>query len=162
MTNGMKTKGYVVFDWDGTLATIQGDRRYHLFVGILELLASLVEKQYSLYLWTARDRYSMVKIMEELSVKSFFDDIRTATDCAPKPSSEGLGQMLSGIDKKKIVVVGDSYADMIGAKNFGAFALGAGWNPELNEATLREFQVDDIPKTPQECLKMIESLIKDN
>ncbi len=157
----MKSKGYVVFDWDGTLATIQGDRRYHLFVGILELLQNLVDKQYTLYLWTARDRYSMVKIMEELSVKRFFDDIRTPSDCAPKPSTEGLVQMLSGIEKNKIVVVGDSYADMIGAKNFGVFALGAGWNPELNEDVLREYQVDDIPKTPKACFEMIESLIKD-
>ncbi|MFZ4714859.1 MAG: HAD family hydrolase [Bacteriovoracaceae bacterium] len=156
----MEVRGYIVFDWDGTLAQLQADRQYHLFPGIRELLQTLSVQGYLIYLWTARERYSMTRILEELGVKSFFTEISTPTDCTPKPSPDGLIMMLQTVEKKKVVMIGDSNADIIGAKKFGAWALGAGWNPELNDAVLIEYGADTIVETPMDCLKIIQELLK--
>jgi phosphoglycolate phosphatase len=150
----------VVFDWDGTLAVIHTDRRYHLFPGVIELLQSISDLGCLIYLWTARDRSSMQRILDELSVKNFFTEISTPSDCAPKPSSDGLKMMLDHQDKLRVIVVGDTHADMIGAKNFGAWALGPGWNKQINREVLNEFKVDFIVETPADCLIKIKELLR--
>jgi phosphoglycolate phosphatase len=152
--------GHVVFDWDGTLAEIQTDRRYHLYPGVLELLQKLSDLGCLIYLWTARDRSSMVRILDELSVKNFFSEMATPTDCAPKPSADGLIMMLDQIEKNKVIVIGDTHADMIGAKKFGAWAMGPGWNSHLNREVLNEFKADCIVETPEQCLLKIKELLR--
>jgi phosphoglycolate phosphatase len=152
--------GHVVFDWDGTLAEIQSDRRYHLFPGVLELIQKLSDLGCLIYLWTARDRSSMVRILDELMVKNFFTEIATPTDCSPKPSSDGLVMMLDHVDKNKVIVIGDTHADMIGAKNFGAWAIGPGWNQNINREVLMEFKADFIVETPEQCFLKIKELLR--
>ncbi len=152
--------GHVVFDWDGTLAEIQSDRRYHLFPGVLELIQKLSDLGCLIYLWTARDRSSMVRILDELMVRNFFTEIATPTDCSPKPSSDGLIMMLDHVDNNKVIVIGDTHADMIGAKNFGAWAIGPGWNQNINREVLMEFKADFIVETPEQCYLKIKELLR--
>lgn len=45
----------------------------------------------------------------------------------PKPSIDGLEALLIEAPKEEILVIGDSFGDVIGGTSFGAFSVGALW-----------------------------------
>lgn len=109
----------------------------------------------TLYVWTARDRRSTLRILEELGVSSFFEQICTIDDALPKPHISGLIDMLSDTKKSHICVIGDTSNDILGAKNFGVKSIGAVWNRSASEAVMRETGADFIAKAPLECLEWL-------
>jgi phosphoglycolate phosphatase len=146
---------HVVFDHDGTLVNMQQDRR--LFPGMAQLLTELSSEGIKLYVWTARDRYSCIKILKSLDIIGIFEDISTATDCEPKPNPQGLKNMLEGVDPSVVAMVGDSFTDMVGANNYGALAIGAIWdNPTTRvREVLLEMGAKHICQTVDECKKLL-------
>jgi phosphoglycolate phosphatase len=152
---------HVVFDHDGTLVNTDL-KNYELFDGIEDLVQSLQQQGIKSYVWTARNRYSTVEILKSLAIITSFEDISCATDTVPKPSPAGIEEMLPGIDPSTVAVVGDSYADMIGANKFGAIAIGALWNDASEDAkqVLEEFGASHLCFSVKECKEILESLIK--
>ena len=146
---------HVVFDHDGTLVNMQEGRG--LFPGIRELLTELADKDIKLYVWSARDRYSCIKILKSLDIIGFFEDISTATDCEPKPNPQGLIDMLDGVKPAEVAMIGDSFTDMVGANNFGALAIGVIWdNPTVRvRKVLAEMGAKHVCATVEECKKIL-------
>lgn len=144
----------VVFDCDGTLLDTSGSK-FRAYAGIPELLHRLKQQDYGLFVWTGRDRPSTEKYLQEFGLRRFFEDIRCAGDCAPKPHVEGLKQLLGHFDPSRCVVIGDSWADMKGAKLFGAFALGAVWNKQASPEALTEFGAEVLVSQPSDCYDVI-------
>lgn len=124
---------------------------YQLFPGIKQLLETLKEQDFSLYVWTARDRYSTIEILKKLNVLHYFLDLKTATDAEIKPHPAGLISMLPDFNPKDVLVVGDSYTDILGAKHFGAKAIGALWCPSAKADVLKEMGAFRLAKTPKDC-----------
>lgn len=145
---------YVIFDCDGTLIET-GSPKYKLFPGIKELVVELA-KDHLLYVWTARGRSSTISILQDLGIYGYFDDLSTSDDTLPKPHIAGLFDLVGNSDKKALYVIGDSSVDMIGAKNFGATAIGATWNKGASSKVLKEAGADFIVSHPSECSKLIE------
>jgi phosphoglycolate phosphatase len=145
---------HIIFDCDGTLVDTNGPQ-YQLYPGIKELLTEL-SPEHLLYVWTARDRVSTLRILEELELLPLFEDICTFTDAPPKPLTGGLLKLVGSRPKPAICVIGDSAYDMQGAKNFGVLALGAVWNVETNAQLLQESGADFIVSHPFECSKLIQ------
>lgn len=133
---------------------------FRLFYGIKKLLLELAKNEYQLYVWTARDRRSCLKILKELGVLNLFLEIRCLDDCDPKPNPAGLREMLGDIEKAKIVVIGDSMSDIVGAKNFGVNSIAACWASSQIESHLTLYGPEGLAKSPLDCLKIIEKLIK--
>lgn len=98
-----------------------------LFDGMKELLDELVQKGIKVYVWTARNRASTVQILKSAGVIHYFEELSTCTDCENKPSPAGLIAMLGDTPKHEILVIGDSFADMLGAKNYQVASIGANW-----------------------------------
>lgn len=144
---------HIVFDCDGTLLDTSIPQ-YRLFPGIKELVEELAPGN-MLYVWTARDRSSTLRILEELGIKRYFEAFATATDAPLKPHPGGLLQLLGKTPKEEILVIGDSGQDMLGAKHFGVRAFGAVWNKGTNPELLKEFGADFIVSHPSECSKLI-------
>src|SRR5690554_4376194 len=150
---------HIVFDCDGTLVDPHSKNR-PLYPGIMELLKELREDGHLRYVWTGRDRASTLRILSENKVLSFFEEIFTIDDGSAKPSPEGLEKMLSGVNKKSICVIGDSYADMLGAKHFGVMSIGALWNNITSSEELRAYSADFLVKDPKVCSKVISVNLK--
>jgi len=148
-----KTRNDLFFEWGKTISHY--DTKHNLFEGIKELLDQLQLENYKLYVWTGRDRNSTVSILKQLNILSLFEDINTATDSSPIPSPAGLEYMLTGVEKENIIVIGDSYTDMLGAKHFGCAKIGALWCKSASKEILEEYNADYLARSPGECLKII-------
>lgn len=149
----MSVKKHIVFDCDGTLVDTS-NLKYNLYPGIKDLLMALANDS-TLYVWTARDRRSTLRILEELGVLSLFEQICTVDDALPKPHVSGLIDMLHDTDKSLICVIGDTSNDIVGAKNFGVRSIGALWNRFANPVAMKESGATFFAKTPEECLEWI-------
>ncbi|HLT23360.1 MAG TPA: HAD-IA family hydrolase [Bacteriovoracaceae bacterium] len=150
---------YIVFDCDGTLIDTLSSNR-PLYPGIFDLLTELKESGHLLYVWTARDRISTLRILAENKVLPFFEEISTIDDDLPKPNPAGLTRMLGEIDKRSICVIGDSPTDIIGAKSFGVMSIGALWNNITSSEELEEYSADFLVKDPKVCSKVISDNLK--
>lgn len=146
---------HIVFDHDGTLVDVDGSKA--LFSGISELLDELSQIDVKLYVWTARTRFSTVEFLKSLGIIGRFEQLHCSTDPCPKPETQGLSDMLDGAAPSSVVVVGDSFADMIGAKNYGAYAIAALWadgSPQHRQS-LMESGADCLAATVGECKEKI-------
>ena len=151
---------HVVFDCDGTLVDTSSTK-YSLYPSIKTILTELSQVAV-LSVWTARDRVSTLRILSENQVSQFFEAIYSSDDAYPKPHVKGLQELTCGAEKSKVFVIGDSSVDMIGAKNFGAKAIGALWNGQSHPNLLLEAGADYLASTPQECFDWIMSQLQDS
>lgn len=130
--------------------------QYALFEGIKDLLLELSKRQYSLYVWTGRDRKSTLSILQDLGVINAFYDFRTASDGIPKPHPQGMSELVGDFNKTDVILIGDTVADQLGASNYGCHFLAAGWNPNCQFEGLTS---DQLIKDPLDCLGHIENLL---
>lgn len=118
-------KGYIfIFDHDGTLVDTSRVER-PVFPKIKEILKLLQKNGNPVYVWTARDRYSLTKILQENKIYHYFEDFSCLED-GPKPFIGGIKKVL-GSDLSKIVMIGDSPSDMKGGAELGAHCIGVDW-----------------------------------
>jgi phosphoglycolate phosphatase len=149
---------YIVFDCDGTLIDTSTPK-YQLFPGIKQLISELAA-DHLLYVWTARDRESTLRILTENEIHHFFAGLSTISDAPSKPNIAGLLTLLGSVSKSSVCVIGDSPHDMLGAKRFGALSIGAVWNTETSAALLTAAGADFIVSHPSECSKLVELNLK--
>lgn len=154
---------HIVFDHDGTLVDPSGQGR--LYEGVECLLEDLTQNGVKLYVWTARTRFSTVEFLKSLGIIGRFELLSCSTDCEPKPCLEGLREMLPDIDPASVLMVGDGFADVIGAKNFGSQVIGAVWaSPQGEERSehsraLSELGASFVADSVPECATIINGLI---
>jgi phosphoglycolate phosphatase len=144
---------HIVFDCDGTLVDTS-QLKYSLYPGIKELLTELSENS-TLYVWTARDRKSTLRILKELGVLHFFAGISTVDDALPKPHVSGLFELLGDTPRNTVCMIGDTSNDILGAKNYGIKSIGAVWNPASSPAVMKELNADFVTNEPTACLVWI-------
>lgn len=128
---------------------------YVLFPGVVESISQLRSWGATIYLWTARDRASTLKILENFKLKNHFSDLRCGDDTATKPSPDGIVEMVGHVPKDDVIVVGDSHMDIQGAKNFGCRSIAALWCQGANRETVLQYAPDFLANTPFECLEII-------
>lgn len=156
-----KPLGHIVFDCDGTLISAQRGAGFILYPGISSLLNQLVRKNYLAYVWTGRDRLSTLSILKSLGVASYFLDFRCADDTISKPHPQGLWEMLPEIDSSQVLIIGDSYTDIEGARRFGCASIAALWADHTRRAQLEGEGADFFAVKPIDCLEIIENYFVD-
>ena len=148
---------HIVFDCDGTLVNTSS-YKYELYPGIKDLILALAEN-FTLHVWTARDRRSTLRILDELGILAFFEGICTVDDALPKPHISGIQELVHDAQKSLVCVIGDTSNDIIGAKNFGVKSIGALWNGSGSRVVLLESGCDFLAIEPCECLEWINNNI---
>lgn len=144
---------HIVFDCDGTLVDTS-QSKYSLYPGIKELLIGL-EVESDLYVWTARDKKSTLRILKELGILQYFTAVCTIDDALPKPHPAGLEELLGEGQTHRACMIGDTSNDILGAKNFGVRSIGAVWNMSANAEILRLSGADFVARDPFSCLEWI-------
>lgn len=146
-------RGHIIFDHDGTLVNTDYSP-FILFKGMHEFLSELKSNNFELYIWTARPRRSTLESIKKLDIASFFTEIYCFDDGIPKPHPMGLMSLTEGIEKSKILHIGDSLTDIEGAKAYGIEVVAACWNnPNQVEkiASFADYTAFDL----NECMKII-------
>ena len=99
------------------------------YPGIKELLESLKENGYTLYVATSKPEEMSVTILERFGLAPYFDRICGAsTDTSRSTKDAVIAYLLeqSGT-KEDMVMVGDTKYDVLGAKAHGIPAIGVSW-----------------------------------
>lgn len=99
------------------------------YPGIKELLASLKNEGYTLYVATSKPEEMSVTILERFGLAPYFDRICGAsTDTSRSTKDAVIAYLLeqSGA-KEDMVMVGDTKYDVLGAKAHGIPAIGVSW-----------------------------------
>lgn len=147
----------IIFDFNETLISGEGDKIV-VYPHILDLLKNLKEQGKTLYLWTLRGRTSTLQIMKEQMLLSYFTDVYCGTDIFPKPSIQGLMTIIPSWEPSEMLMIGDGFHDMQGAKNIGCKCIGVLWNGLGGEKILQDLGANFLAHTPLDCLQHIKVL----
>ncbi|MBC7466458.1 MAG: VOC family protein [Bdellovibrio sp.] len=135
-------------DWQSESKKIE----YELLPNIFKMLTTLKDLGYRLHLWTARDEESGRVTLDQHQLTSFFTTLSFATIHSSKPAVENLRFDWFRAMPNSVIVVGDTASDVQGAKNIKAVAVGAIWEREDHEASLRKAGVEVCFSDPNEFL----------
>jgi phosphoglycolate phosphatase len=133
---------------------------YQAFDGIPELIRELSSTGYSVYIWTARDRYSTMYILKELGLLGCFNDLRCSDDTKVKPHPAGLKEMFRDVSKNSVILIGNSKDDILGAKSFGCSSIGALWGQLEKGQELKNEGASFLAKSPTQCKRIIDTYFK--
>lgn len=139
-----------------------GAEGHILYEGVLDLVKTLAQRGHEIYVWTARDRQSTGQILKGFGLAPYVLDMRCMDDTTPKPHPQGLIEMLGEVARSDVLVIGDSSTDVMGARQFGAQAIGALWGEHMGareRESLRAAGAHYFAQTPSECLEIIEKYL---
>ena len=110
------------------------------YPGIRELLETLRDRGHRLFIATSKPEGMSVEILEHFELAHFFTDICGATMDGSRSTKEDVIAYLFGKNRGegKILMVGDTVYDILGAKAHGIPAIGVAWGygnvQEMTEA----------------------------
>lgn len=99
------------------------------YPGVKELLETLKNEGYTLYVATSKPEEMSMTILERFGLASYFDRICGAsTDTSRSTKDAVIAYLLeqSGV-KEDMVMIGDTKYDVLGAKAHGIPAIGVSW-----------------------------------
>ena len=130
-----------------------------LFDGIKELLQGLKKAGYILSLATSKPEIFAHRVLDNYDIHSYFDFIGAATTDEKTRSTkeqviEYVLSSLNGTDRNKVLMIGDRYFDINGAKEFGLDSVGVTYGYGTYEE-LQNAGATYIVRTPKEIEKIL-------
>ena len=111
-------------------------RKAKLYPGMKEILDYLKSKNYPLGIFTGKGRAASMITLKKLQVNHYFDLIVTGDDVANhKPSAEGILKFVNhfGLEKERVLMIGDSVSDVKASKEAGIKVASALWDSYAHE-----------------------------
>jgi len=128
------------------------------FRGIPSLLVALRAAGHRLHVWTARDAVSAAWLLERAGISHHFEGRVVAwSPRHPKPDARGLATLVSDAPPAEVVVIGDGWTDLQGARAYGAAHIAALWSPHADEPRLRREGATTAARTPREVRAHVRS-----
>lgn len=115
-------------------------RMADLYPGIVDILEELKKRKILISIFTGKGRKTTEITLEILGIKDFFDMIVTGDDVINhKPSPEGIFKFLEtyNLNKNEVLMVGDSLADIIAAKEAGIDIASVVWDSYAREEVIK-------------------------
>ncbi len=125
---------------------------------IMDLLNYLKSQNIKLGVITGKSKQAFNISSEALQLSRFFDLEITGDDVEePKPHPEGIFKALEimGVDKKEVIFLGDSNADINAGKAAGISTYGVQWLSTYQNATF-EVKPDLIFSNTQEFIELVQ------
>ena len=109
-----------------------------LYEGALEFLDFLEKDKVLLAIATGNSQKGVNVALKPFNIMKRFIAVKTADICLGKPNPDMLNQIMkeTGIDKSKLVMIGDSIYDIQMAKNAGTKSIGVAWGYHSTEDLL--------------------------
>ncbi|OGU75355.1 MAG: phosphatase [Ignavibacteria bacterium RBG_16_34_14] len=112
-----------------------------VYPGIKELLRSIKEKNIPIGIFTGKGRRTTLITLEVLGLDKYFDLIVTGDDVKEhKPSGEGIIKFINafGLNKEKVLMIGDSVGDIKAAREAGVKIASVVWDKYVKEEVLKQ------------------------
>ena len=111
----------LIFDWHGTLANNSGK----LFPGVAQTLDILKQNNFCLALATSMPQESIIALLEDNHLETFFDIVQTGDMGYQKPDPKMLHAILQEINQSanNCLMIGDSIADLVMATDAGMASI---------------------------------------
>ena len=118
----------------------------------VELLKALKEEGYNVGIVTTRAKESTLHCLELTGLAPYIDDVVAMDDVDPDKLKPAIDAYSLIVDRNKwnkddIIVVGDSIADIMGGKNYGAYTVAYLFNELKKEKVLKcnpDKQITDL------------------
>ena len=127
------------------------------YPGIRELLETLRDRGHRLFIATSKPEGMSVEILEHFGLAHFFTDICGATMDGSRSTKEDVIAYLFARNKGegKILMVGDTVYDILGAKAHGIPAIGVAWGYG-NVQDMTEAGAIAIAESTEELLALLD------
>lgn len=127
------------------------------YPGIRELLETLRDRGHRLFIATSKPEGMSVEILEHFGLAHFFTDICGATMDGSRSTKEDVIAYLFGKNRGegKILMVGDTVYDILGAKAHGIPAIGVAWGYG-NVQDMTEAGAIAIAESTEELLELLD------
>lgn len=115
-------------------------RMADLYPGIVDILKEIKQRKIYTSIFTGKGRKTTEITLEILGIKKFFDMIVTGDDVVNhKPSPEGIFQFLNKfkLNKDEVLMVGDSIADIIAAREAGIDIASVVWDSYAKDDVIK-------------------------
>lgn len=115
-------------------------RMADLYPGIVDILKEIKQRKIYTSIFTGKGRKTTEITLEILGIKKFFDMIVTGDDVVNhKPSPEGIFQFLNKfkLNKDEVLMVGDSIADIIAAREAGIDIASVVWDSYAKDEVIK-------------------------
>lgn len=132
-----------------------------LYPGIREALDLCCRKRLPLALMTGKGRTTTEITLTKLSIEEYFSVIITGEEATrPKPDPMGLSLVLKqlGLSGRRMLLVGDSIADIGAGKNAGTLTAAALWNGTYSLQEMRALEPDFLFPNSTDLVSFVESL----
>lgn len=100
-----------------------------LFAGTREMVSELREAGYLLGIATGKARRGVTHFCDRYDMKGWFETIQTPDTNPSKPHPGMIESALveTGVNRQRVVMVGDTSFDLEMARNAGVFGVGVAW-----------------------------------
>lgn len=105
-------------------------RRIPLYPGTKDLLKNLSSLNLKIGVFTGKDRYRTIQILDHLGITPFLQSIVTSDDVRKsKPDPDGLNKILADfqVRPQEAILIGDSVSDVQCAKHGGVKSVAVIW-----------------------------------
>ncbi len=112
----------------------------HLFEGVLELLASLKQRDHFITVATGKSRRGLDDALQAVELKGLFHASRTADQTAGKPDPQMLHELMEElkVPPERTLMIGDTTHDLLMAQNAGCASVGVSYGAHAS-ASFAEF-----------------------
>ncbi len=104
--------------------------------GMIEILDHLKSKGFPLGIFTGKGRQAALITLQKINAEEYFDLIVTGDDVTNhKPSAEGILKFVNqfGLNKEKVLMIGDSVGDVKASKEAGVKIASVLWDSHREE-----------------------------
>jgi len=104
--------------------------------GMIEILDHLKSKNFPLGIFTGKGRRASLITLQKIGAEKYFDLIVTGDDVVNhKPSAEGILKFVNhfGLNKEKVLMIGDSVSDVKASKEAGVKIASVLWDSHREE-----------------------------
>lgn len=129
------------------------------YPGVEDMLTEVRSREYRTALVTSRLKKTTMMAVEKFDLDKYFDTILTANDCEKhKPDPAPINMTLSKLNSyhESAIMIGDTYNDLLCAKNAGVRSVMVGWAPAIDWHSVKEDPLPDfLIDSPMELLTKV-------
>ena len=137
------------------------DEMVTIFPGLKEIIQLIKNKNIPLGIFTGKGYDSTIITLKAIGLHNLFDMIVTGDDVEEhKPSPEGINKFVEkfGLDRNKVLMVGDAHVDVIAAKQAGVKVAAVLWD-SLTADKIKNLNPDYIFHAIEEFSNFIKASI---